>query len=636
MTDSTEIPKVDANGLVTLAFLKAQLDGGSDTLSIFMPLLKDVIHRINVKYFSTLDVQLELEKTHGVLMPQETIHTLLMRINQQGLLLREGGRFSKSDIKSCPEAHLEEHKQEAAQSQMHLAAALRQHAHKLSLSIDTDDAALSLLLKYLQSSQVSLLLGLPKENISAERFVSTRETEVVSHFISSTVNYDTGLRDTLQKLLQGWVLYNAAFRPYSSDDKSISFELHAYLDSPLVLRALGYEGELPMRLVLESIGLLSRVGVSCRVFEKTIYEIKGLLVMYQSKLKSISGRQSLRQTSMTRYFLSKRLSPSDIQELISLLESNVEKLGLSIEKTPKREPEYNLDERSLAKRLADPNANDIFEPRVDHDVNCIAAICTLRKGTRPIRIEQSQCIFVATSPRVIRNVRRWWNEDESRADIPPIIHISEIANIAWLRDPCSKSDLHIQELVALCEAALRPSEKTWRRFIGHLRKLQIQNSLSSEEVDIIVSSSLTEQCLKDIGLNDDLDATTMDEVVERVRHEYIAEYEAKLRKQKDSYEETIGSLQFELRRKEHASRKFASTASRWISTAILIPLFILVLYATIKGIQFSITFGLAGILTAFAAILVTVAGLVGTLKEIRGWMSTVEQKIALQINRHLL
>ena len=79
MPQTAEAPNVHPGGLVTVAFLKAQLDGGSDNLGIFMPLVLDVLARLPAQSFTTGDIQEALAASHGVAMPQQIVATLLKR-----------------------------------------------------------------------------------------------------------------------------------------------------------------------------------------------------------------------------------------------------------------------------------------------------------------------------------------------------------------------------------------------------------------------------------------------------------------------------------------------------------------------------------------------------------------------------
>jgi hypothetical protein len=66
-------PLKTTSGLVTIAYLKARLDEGSDHLGIFMPLILDVIAQLGTGSFSTADIQNSLGAIHGIAMPQQTV-----------------------------------------------------------------------------------------------------------------------------------------------------------------------------------------------------------------------------------------------------------------------------------------------------------------------------------------------------------------------------------------------------------------------------------------------------------------------------------------------------------------------------------------------------------------------------------
>src|SRR5208282_2884710 len=129
----TDAPDLRGGGLVTVAFLKAQLDGGSDHLGIFMPLVLDVVARMETQTFATVDVQRSLGTSHGVAMPQETVSTLLKRAVRKGYLLRESGRYRRSPAHPLPTVSVAAEKAQIEESQRHLAEALFAHAQRRDL-----------------------------------------------------------------------------------------------------------------------------------------------------------------------------------------------------------------------------------------------------------------------------------------------------------------------------------------------------------------------------------------------------------------------------------------------------------------------------------------------------------------------
>jgi len=105
-------------------------------------------------------------------------------------------------------------------------------------------------------------------------------------------------------------------------------------------------------------------------------------------------------------------------------------------------------------------------------------------------------------------------------------------NLAWLKKPSLCLDFKLRELVALCTAALRPTQGTWDRFLRHLDTLQKSQKINSDEVTAILVSAMSDRLLReaesteeDIG---DIDAVTLDEVVDRVKASYAADSEKRL------------------------------------------------------------------------------------------------------------
>lgn len=96
MLKVARVPKLHPSALVTVAYLKARLDEGSDHLGIFMPLLLDVIARRGDSYFLANEIQEDLVSAYSLVMPQPTIDTLLKRATRKRYLKREFGRYIKS------------------------------------------------------------------------------------------------------------------------------------------------------------------------------------------------------------------------------------------------------------------------------------------------------------------------------------------------------------------------------------------------------------------------------------------------------------------------------------------------------------------------------------------------------------
>jgi len=123
MAEKVEAPSVRPGGLVTVAFLKARLDEGSDHLGIFMPLVLDVLTRVPAQTFTTGDIQEALAASHGVAMPQQTVTTLLKRATANKYLSRESGRYKRNATRDLPSFNVAAEKAQIEEGQRHLAEA---------------------------------------------------------------------------------------------------------------------------------------------------------------------------------------------------------------------------------------------------------------------------------------------------------------------------------------------------------------------------------------------------------------------------------------------------------------------------------------------------------------------------------
>lgn len=227
--------------LTTVAFLKARLDEGDDHLGIFMPLVLDVLATSETENLTTKDVQEAVANRHGLAVPLETVTTLLKRAARQRYLRRESGIYSRNRAVEIPSSNVTREKARIADNQRSLAEALRKHAGKRGLALDSIDAALDLLLKFLQHEQIALLLGEPPGQTPV-RGITPRDHKIVAEFIHESIRDDSGLKAVLERMLEGLVLYHSAFLP-DLDSTSRRFRnLHVLFDSNLVRQALGYEG----------------------------------------------------------------------------------------------------------------------------------------------------------------------------------------------------------------------------------------------------------------------------------------------------------------------------------------------------------------------------------------------------------
>ncbi|MEW5929505.1 MAG: hypothetical protein AB1941_18780 [Gemmatimonadota bacterium] len=514
--------------MTTVALLKAQHDSGNDYLEMFMPFVVDAIQASRRNDFDIAGIQQLVENRHGLSIPLDTLQTLLRRAAKRGIVRREAGRYFIGD--DVPTMSKIPAQRKSVERQINaLADSLISFASDLEFRIDNEEDAKALLFGFLSENQTQLLL---EEEESYQYELDTgpltlEQMRLVARFVTERCLRDPLLSEYLNNVVEGFVLQTALLlRDVAAASRSFK-GLQVYFDSLMLFAALGFTGEAAKIAILELMALLRNADALTRVFDVTISEMRAIFGVYEMHLATPEGKERLYPTDLTRHMLTKRFTPADIRQEIALLEHNLKKIGVEIVNTPKRVPEHTYDEMALAKRLKRPSERG-DEPRVVHDIDCIAAILTYRRGNTYTSLDEARAIFVTNSGHVVRSVTSWYTDSGLRGT-PPIIHQFSLSNAAWLKKPASAAKLKQHELVALCAAALRPSRDTWDKFLRHLRSLEQSGAISSDEAVAIVVSDLTDQTLAEVEVSDpDLDAETLTEVVERVKASYKEEAKASI------------------------------------------------------------------------------------------------------------
>ena len=510
-------------GLATVALLKANFDKGKDHLGMFLPFVVDSVANLPRDDFSVHELQECLYDRHGLSVPQGTLRVLITRATRKGFIRREEGRCFRltkvhtvSDLKPQQDSVIREHEE--------LAEAFLSYAASWKLVLKTHSEALSLLISFLAENEMAVLLH--GDSTGIETTTPHRTQRIIARFFQKTLSENSRLTRILEQLIQGYVLQNALLLKDISQASRPFQNLEVFLDSNCVLRALGLEGNPNKTATLEALAILKTMHARLTVFHSTVNEIRRILSLYEHRIGTTAGRESLRPGALAQFFFTNHYSPADVRQASALIEQNLRQMGIGLKQFPKRQKEFTLTERSLTLRLKRPNESET-EPRIVHDVDCIAAILTFRRGLEPRSYDNAVAIFLTTNNRLVATVGEWMTE-EGVDGLPPIVHQIRLTNFAWLKKPAAAIKLKTNELIALCTAALRPSREMWNKFLIHLKQLQEQDEITSDEAAAILAASYLNKYLSDAEDEDEADSGSIIEIIDRVKEKYRADAETRI------------------------------------------------------------------------------------------------------------
>lgn len=288
---------------------------------------------------------------------------------------------------------------------------------------------------------------------------ATETVAVVYGFARRVFDSDPASFDALVTMVQGTILMNTI---YFDDIGSLSNKfpsLTVYLDSPILLRALGLAPE-PVRVAAEEmLGMLRGFGVPLRVFPHTIDEMSGILERVAQNLRR--GKQRMltqggaggRNREVIDALVKKGWTSGEIDAMQADLGNHLSAMGVEIEDTPPHVEKDHIDEgrftEILDKEVAYPT-----KPPLEKDLKSPAAVDRLRGKGRPRELGRAGAIFVTDNASVARASALFFKEADRKAPVPHCMLDTALTAQLWVRSAHRRPDLPRKLLIASSYAAL--------------------------------------------------------------------------------------------------------------------------------------------------------------------------------------
>jgi len=499
---------------------------------MYVPILIGALSSSVETSFSERELTIKLSEYMSAHVPPSVVLTIANRCVRRGFLKRDAGRWLLT--KATP---LESEKKLSIEKNWSIfITTFIDFASSHGVSISVEDSE-QLLLGAIKENKAGLVFD--AEN-TKEKALSAHSAAlgraVVGKFFAEQVSGSRHLQDAVVSIVAGLVLRSTLFLGDTIAGPKRLDQLTAFLDSKLAFGLLGVGDDYECNAVQQGVLLIRRNGITLRVFDKTLDEMRRVLDIYKNHLGTAQGIRSLHNTRLTSYFLRKKWSPGDVAELSVLLEKKLREYGISVFRTPDRVASSTLGEVALEEKLASSGAGTrTIEKRVVHDVDCIAAVLTLRRGRVRDRLEDSSYIFSTLGWMTAKNIHDWYREQGGKG-YAPCVHQSVLTTLSWMHSPSAGEQWLRAGIGSIAAFSSVVSEKAWSKFKGHLRKLGEEGSISTDEELFLLASRFAESSILEEAVSrgddpDEPDATTIAEAVERVRrqeHEHVMKVESDL------------------------------------------------------------------------------------------------------------
>lgn len=487
--------------LIALALAKTIYNEKRNYLDAFAPFLIRSLDQS--KYRTIQEIENFLKVTYSLVIPLNTIQSILKRLEKGGYIRLEGrGTDSLAAIpKSKATEHLDHTEEEAdkiARKQNKLVSRLKNHfSEELKKDFSEEDIETKLK-KYILDNISNLAILNGRQNHDKYDYSSQNATEKsITRFLITIFDQEQELYESFNDLLKGAVLWQSIAEKDSVNDESAISQLTVYLDTNIVLSLLGLHHESINRAARQLNELLQNDNkIHVRVFDKTLEEVINLLAGYKYN-KDNYGSQ---RVNHVYFFLKKKgFDDADIDIFIEKIEHKLEDLQiykeeLEIDDTSDlKKRELKLYEQLYSEnKTYETEKTDEFQRSEEavnrstlHDVAIISKIRNIRNGWQS-SFEKCKAIFLTNSYRLYKFSSR--NKLNKQA-ITEVITDITLTNILWLKNPGSDVGITIDNLLYVHSSEFMVDNKIWRKFLRTLKQMHNSGEIDEGDYALLMSKN---------------------------------------------------------------------------------------------------------------------------------------------------
>ncbi|HKT31843.1 MAG TPA: hypothetical protein VJS89_05045 [Gammaproteobacteria bacterium] len=529
--------------LSSLALLSLQVDSGKDYLDYFKAFVVDAIAKSNSGHTTVSEINAYVTLHYSLRLPSYVVDLILRRLVRDAEVREAAGQFTLVGEKAnYPDITAERAKFQGSYAQ--LAVQITAFAASLNIAGWNDTRSEEALLEVIDDFGVAVLrkavFDIP---LSVDESARNENRYVLAQFVNAVANSNSTAFENLVAVVKGSMAANAVLyykdptRPASKVE-----ELKVFLDTPFLLRLLGYEGIESLQVVSEAFSIAKKTGAKARIFPHTFDECQGVLRGVSSQLRG----QSTRGGPYGRVFqhcIKNAITASTVERWANSLAEDLAKLGISQEAIDFENYKPPYSETKLHQVLQD-GLHYREEYSLQRDLRSIAGIFSLRGNAAFYDIERAKAIFVTTNELLMSQTLKFFNSGDKEDRVPVVISDLLFINLLWVKRPTLGRDLPKAIAAATIASALNVPEKTWRAYLRTIDKLAQDKRISEDDVILLRYSAVAEKELLALthGREDAVSEGSVYELLDEIRDDLAGNAAYRLKHLEESQKTPLGRL----------------------------------------------------------------------------------------------
>lgn len=358
--------------------------------------------------------------------------------------------------------------------------------------ISIDDAQ-EILNAYLQKYQIEIV-----DYFSVGQDVEIKGKSVNNHeylfstFLRRINKDDKGNFNCFVSQVKGIFLKNYMTSTPLRDNQSNLNNVTFYLDTPLILGLLGFNGDSKQNVIKEMINLCNNLKAKLAIFECTRIEFENILKAWANDLESKNTRNF--RDSTLQLLKMKGWDHVFIRNFLSRYQSTFSEFNIKILPNPKYKEDYQIDHEGLKDFLKKKAHNEYSA--VDHDIKTIEQVVQIREYKNKLTLKDNVAIFVTTSNFLVSSVNEFFKSEFDKDAAPIITNDIWVTNMCWMLNPNLYPEWPEHLVISNYQAIIHDDDKFWNEFLKRFKTLRDTQKISKEDFEFVRRDNYLKSSLK--------------------------------------------------------------------------------------------------------------------------------------------
>lgn len=546
--------------LINLALLETlKYEKFKDELDLFLPFVAVTIQEIGKPLVEIIDVQSKLAELFGFRPPLSAIKVLVSRAKNKGLLIRENHAFIPCADKINEWSNgYKEKKQDLEISLSSLKNELIGFAQgRFSKNLSPGEAE-GLIFKFIEENVSAAVSRRAYDQAELDKSIKNAD-HIIASFIGHIHRREPHLLEHFSRCVKGMILAKYLYFADKLTNKKTFDKISVYLDSPLIIGLLGFNGSLKKQANEELIELLKSLKINICIFDKTFDEIEGLLSAWKRDFeRNIFLRFNTKTLELLR---SQGYDAVRLDTEIKILRRTIESKGITIKYGFSAKERFQCDEIALEKAIAE---NFHEDKNLEHDTICISRVHNMRENRHIRDLNEQFSVFVTGNTGLAKYANGFFSRANYRSAIPVVVSEQWLTIMFWLKSPDISKKLPTDQVVATAYSLLYTDDRFWDAFLLRLESIAKRGDISEEDFILVRWDSDLLGAVHDVSVDvgEDFSEEDVFDIVEGIKQKYTRESKQAIEDLRKENEEELARIQDEASQKLLAERSITKDLAK--------------------------------------------------------------------------